>query len=167
MQDGGLCFPCNQDDRRHGKRFCLTCGQSVKSYTALLCAGLFRTLSTVANSQPCAPVYSACSQGAAGGGACNHTMQRGPVWHDTTNPCSENQRQTAQAMQHQAASACNARRSMQIRPESRCTGLADSPYIHHVQRIARAARGHFKRFSSILLNASQRSATQSRPPARN
>ena len=156
MQEGGALFPM----------------QSMKPLPEK--AGLFAMpqiwnalqRSTVANSQPCAPVYSACNQGADGGGACNHTMQRGPVWHDTTNPCSENQRQTAQAMQHQAASACNARRSMQIRPESRCTGLADSPYIHHVQRIARAICGHFKRFSGFPVNARQCSAMQSRPPAK-
>lgn len=35
--------------------------------------------STVANSQPFAPVYSACSQGVSGGGTCSQAMQRGPV----------------------------------------------------------------------------------------
>ena len=65
-----------------------------------------------------------------------------------------------------AASACNARRSMQIRPESRCTSLADSPYIHHVQRIARAICGHFKRFSGFPVNARLCSARHSRPAAR-
>ena len=42
--------------------------------------------STVANSQPCAPVYSACIQDGAGGGTRNQAMQRGPVWRDATTP---------------------------------------------------------------------------------
>lgn len=90
--------------------------------------------STVTNSQPCAPVYSACNQGGAGGGTCNRSMQRGPVWHDVN---------------HAATDPCSARQTMQIRPYLRCTGLADSPYIHHAQRIARAASGHFKRFRAF------------------
>ena len=63
-------------------------------------------------------------------------------------------------------SACSARRAIQIRPESRCKGLAGSPYIHHTQRITRAASGHFKRFSGFSVNAIQCSARQARPPAR-
>lgn len=62
---------------------------------------------------------------------------------------------------------CSARQAMQIRPELRCTGLADSPYIYHVQCITRAVCGHFKRFSGFPVNGGQRSAAQSRPPARN
>lgn len=94
--------------------------------------------STVSRSQPRAPVYSACSQGGAGGGTHGQTMQRGPARHDATAP-----------QRIRAAPPCSAGQTMQIRPESRCTGLAESPYIQYAQRIARAVSGHFKRFSSF------------------
>lgn len=63
---------------------------------------------------------------------------------------------------HAATDPCSARRDMQIRPESRRTGLADLPYIYHVQRIASAIRGLFKRFSGTPYNC--RTRCQIRPP---
>lgn len=147
-----------QRNRRQGKRVCLLCRQAVKSCTP----------STVSRSQPRGPVYSACSQGAAGGGACNHTMQRGPVWHNATTP----QRiHAAHALTMATSnvvrpSACSAKQAVQIRPETRFTGFADSPYVHHTQRIARATCGHFKRFSHIPVNARQCSTRFPRPAAR-
>lgn len=112
--------------------------------------------SAFAGSQPRGPLYSACSQGGPGGGTCSRSMQRGPVWHDTATP------QRAHAAQYMQP-----RQAMQIRPESRCTGLAEPPYIHHTRRIARAVSGHFKRFSSVSVNRRQCSAMQSRLAARN
>lgn len=100
--------------RRQGKRACLLCRHAEKSCTTSLCASQFRTLSTVANSQPCAPVYSACSQGGAGGGTCSQSMQRGPVWHDASTPqrihaapgglCKFAQNRAVQALQNRPIS---------------------------------------------------------------
>lgn len=87
----------------------------------------------------------------AGGGTCSQSMQRGPVWHDVN---------------HAATDPCSARRTMQIRPDSRRAGFIDSPYIHPAQCIARAVSGHFKRFSSFPANARQCSARHPRPAAR-
>lgn len=97
-----------------------------------------------------------------------HAFMASPVDGLATKQCSAAQYDTTQPRRngHMQPSACSARRAMQIRPESRCKGLADSPYIHHAQRIARAVRGHFKRFSSFSVNARQCSVVQSRPPAR-
>lgn len=106
--------------RRQGKRVCLLCRQAEKSYTPSIRAGLIamwsicqelhnaaiqsRTRSTVANSQPCAPVYS----------ACNRSMQRGPVWHDASTPqrihaapgalCKFAQNRAVQALQNRPIS---------------------------------------------------------------
>ena len=142
-----VCYAVNLSRAACGQyaRACLLCARSVNG----------RTPSTVSRSQPRGPVYSACSQSADGGGTCRQSMQRGPVWHDATAP------QRAHAAQYMQP-----RQAMQIRPESRCKCLADSPYIHHARRIARATSGHFKRFSSVSVNRRQCSAMQSRPPAR-
>ena len=85
-----------------------------------------------------------------------------PARNDATTP----QRIHAARTNTMQPSTCSARQAMQIRPESRCTGLAESPYIHHARHIARAICGHFKRFSGFPVNSRQCSATQSRPPAR-
>ena len=104
-----------------------------------------------------------------------HAVKTAPVEGRATRQCSVAQYGTTQPRPqriHAARtnsrqpSACSTRQAMQIRPESRCKGLADSPYIHYAQRIARAVRGHFKRFSSFPVNARQCSTRHLRPPAR-
>lgn len=102
-----------------------------------------------------------------------HAFMASPVEGLVTKQCSAAQYGATQSRpQRTHAARTNtmqpstrrARWAMQIRPESRCIGLAESPYIHHAQRIARAASGHFKRFSGFPVNARQCSAAQSRPP---
>ena len=41
MQEGGLCFLCNQCNSRQGKRACLLCRQARKSRASSYCVGLF------------------------------------------------------------------------------------------------------------------------------
>lgn len=110
----GALFPMQSKKRRQGKRACLLCRHAEKSCTTSLCASRFRTRSTVSDSQPFAPVYSACSQGGAGGGTCSQSMQRGPVWHDASTPqrihaapvmlCKFAQNRAVQALQNRPIS---------------------------------------------------------------
>ena len=104
-----------------------------------------------------------------------HAFMASPVEGLATKQCSAAQYgATSTALQRiRAARAsarlprpCSARQAMQIRQESRCTGLAEPPYIHHARHIARATRGHFKRFSGFSVNARQRSARRSIPAAK-
>ena len=187
MQEGGLCLPCNQDNwhtrqpahihadrhcrgqrnRCQGKRACLLCARSVKNYTTSPCTshsarrqpsadrnharGLFRMQSRRRRWRGLQP-YNA---------AWPIMAQRN---HAATDPCIP--APTTATPNDMQPSTRRARRAMQIRPESRCKGFAGTPYIHHARHIARAASGHFKRFSGFSVNARQFSATQSRPVAR-
>lgn len=153
--------PCSgQRNHCHEKRVCLLCRQAGKSCMQSTCKS--RTPSTVSGSQPRGPVYSACGQGVAGGGTRNQATQRGPARHDATTP----QQTHAARTNARRPRTCSASQAMQIRPESRRTGFAESPYIHHAQRITKAVSGHFKRFSDFPAKARQCSARHPRPAAR-
>lgn len=164
MQEGGALFPMQSKKRRQGKRACLLCRQAESRRARSHCIGLLvppsiRQELHVVNRQQIAATRAGLFR----------MQSRRRRWRDS-QPDNAARPSTARRNRSRNGfvqpSACSARRTMQIRPESRCKGLADSPYIHHAQRIASAIRGHFKRFSGFSVNARRCSAMQSRPPTR-
>ena len=176
--------------RRQGKRACLLCRQAESRRARSHCIGLFvppsicQELHAVNTREPvCYAVNLSRAAQRQPSPTRNHAGQ--PIPHAIKAPTVEGratgqcivaqygttqprpQRIHAARTNSRQPSACSSRQTMQIRPESRCKGLADSPYIHHAQRIARAVRGHFKRFSGFPVNAGQCSESPSRPAARN
>lgn len=66
---------------------------------------------------------------------------------------------------HAATDSCSASQAMQIRPESRCTGFAESPYIHPrntLQELQAAISNGLAAFRSTPGNAAQ--GIPDRPP---
>lgn len=152
-----------------GIRACLLCHQAGKSCRPSMHAGLFAVRSIrqeLHNAVMRRPIPRAVNrqQIATTRAGLFRMQSRLPRWRDA-QPVNAARSSTTRR-NHAATDPCNARRAMQIRPESRCAGFAESPYIHHARRSTRAVHGHFKRFSGVSINRRPCSARPARPPAR-